>query len=134
MLLSARMLENVASVNDFNYVDQVRFTQGDALFVYFQLVDLNKDVNNQPSGKRFMPASGATLSVEVNTINDATTLTKIATQPYANDTSIWRIQILAGDNIAGTFTMKLALTQSGVVTRGVVNNSISIVSQTQAFC
>ena len=134
MLLSARMLDNVSNVNSFDTVDQVKFTQGDALDVSFQLIDLNKGTSNKPVGERYMPAALSTLNVVVSTINTATTLTKVATQPFANDTSIWKIQILATDNIAGTFTMKLALTQGGVVTNGVVKAALSIVPQTAAYC
>ncbi len=43
MLLSARWLINVASVNDWDYADKVEFSEGDPVSVYFQLTDLSRD-------------------------------------------------------------------------------------------
>lgn len=138
MLLSARMLDSVVTYNDFIVVDEARFTEGDSLFVYFMLIDLNKDNNPtkfRPSGRRYIPAVGATVSVTIKSNDDSSTLVKVADQPFpADDRSIWRIQILATDELAGTFTMQLTLTEGATVTHGVVRAGLSVNSQTEAFC
>jgi hypothetical protein len=137
MLLSARLLVNLTDANTWEPSDNIRFTEGDTPYVYFQLIDLNKDRSSQgfkPAGKRFMPASGATLSVSVNSIDTARTLTKVATQPYAGDASIWKFQLLTSDNLkGGTFSLILTLTEGIVVTSGRVINALSVEPINSAF-
>jgi hypothetical protein len=137
MLLSARPLINVANVNTWSFADQIAFTQGDQVTIYFQLIDVLKDTSVQgfkPAGRRYIPASGATLSVTIPNIDTSKILTKVATNPYANDTSIWSFTILPTDPVVGTITLKLALTEGGVITYGVVNTALSIVPQDGSFC
>lgn len=138
MLLSAHMLQAVTDVNNWQVTQTLRFTEGDVPAIYFQLVDLEKDTDQfsyRPTGKRFVPATGATLSVTISTIDTATTFTKTASIAFTGDNSIWKIQLLTTDPVLkGTFSIKLALTQSGVITYGIVPNALGIVSQTSAFC
>lgn len=129
MRLSARMLDNVSSVNSFAYVDQVEFTEGDATRVYFQLIDVTQDKGAQgfkPAGRRYMPAAGATLSVTLENIDDDKAITRAASQYSALDPSIWYVTIMATDVIRGTVNLALALTQSSVVTRGRVEAAVAI--------
>lgn len=122
MLLSARMLNAVTSVNDFEVVQAVQFTQGDTVDVYFQLVDVTKDRSAQgfsPTGRRYVPASGATLTAKLDNIDDLVSVSRAATQPYPTaDPSIWRLSITATDKIIGTCALAITLTEAGVVTRG----------------
>jgi hypothetical protein len=121
-------------VNDFSYVTEVRFTQGDVVNIYFQLVDKNKDDGLKPPYRRYMPASAATLVVTIKNINDSATLTKTATQPFTQDPSIWRISLTAADSVSGTFSLQLALTEGSVVTRGTIFNAISSQPQSGIMC
>jgi len=137
MLLSARILVNVTDVNSWEYSLDTNFTQGDANFIYFQLIDQNKDKNTQefrPSGKRFVPASGATLQTTIGSIDNAFRLVKIATQPFPGDSSIWRIQITATDPVkSGKYALTLELNETGNITRGVTPNSIVVRSLTNVL-
>lgn len=129
MILSARFLTNVGSVNDFGYTQNVEFTEGDAVDVYFQLIDSTKDQGAEgfkPSGRRFMPASGATLTALVDNIDTAKQVTRSCTQPYANDPSIWLLTLLATDAIKGTANLKLTLVESSVTRRALVKNAIRV--------
>lgn len=129
MLLSARMLKDVAGVNSYEHDTQVSWTEGDTTLLYFQLIDASLDPSNQgfqPPGRRFVPAAGATLQVVLENIDDAKKVTRLATQPFANDGSIWALQVMASDKIRGTPQLRLTLTQSGVVTSGLVKNAIKI--------
>ncbi len=137
MLLSARMLVDVASVNNYQPTDTVRLTEDDTVDVYFQIIDKALDLPNQgfwPAGRRFMPTLGATLQVVAQSIDGAKTLTRFASQPYTQDPSIWRLSILASDHVKGTYAFQLTLTEGGRVTRGVVQQAISVESLTQSFC
>jgi hypothetical protein len=129
MLLSARMLNNVASVNAFSWTDEVEFTQGDATDIYFQLIDatLDKPVYGfKPGGRRYMPAAAATLSVTINNIDDAVAITRIAVQPFAQDPSIWRVSVLNSDKIVGTCALMLALNETGKLTTGILQSAVLI--------
>ena len=133
MLLSGRMLENVTSVNGYDLVNEVRFTEGDSGYVHFVIIDLNKDQSMKPPGRRYIPAASSTLSVVIQNVDSSKTITRSASNPYATDTSIWRVQILATDVLKGTFSLKLALTEVSVITRGVIKNALSVQPQSSVM-
>lgn len=121
MLLSARMLLGT-TVNGMVTVEQISWTQGDTLDVYFQLVDLNYNppaYGSYPEGSRYVPAAGATLTVTMESIDTAQTiLNRVCTQPFVGDSSIWKFSVLSTDTISGTLQLRLTLNQGGVITRG----------------
>jgi hypothetical protein len=132
MVLSARILNNVASANSFDWADQAEFTQGDTVDIYFQLIDTTVDKAVKgfvPGGRRYIPAAGATLSVKLDNIDDAVALTRSATQPFSGDLSIWKLTILATDAIVGTCALALTLTEGAKVTRGRAEAAVLIHSQ-----
>ena len=129
MRLSARMLENVGSVNAWENTQQVRFFQGDGPAIYFQLIDLNHDRAEQgfsPAGRRYVPSAGATLFVVLDNIDDARKVTRAASQPFAQDPSIWMIQLLATDTCRGTVNLKLTLLEGSVTTHGFLSAAIGV--------
>lgn len=131
MLLSARMLNAVTSVNDFEYADAAEFVQGDTVDVYFQLVDASKDrpiQNWKPAGRRFMPASGATVKVRLDNIDDNTAISRFAVQAFpTSDPSIWKVSVLASDSLLrGTCALVLDLNQGGVHTYARVEGAVLI--------
>lgn len=134
MLLSIRFLTNVGGVNDFTYNDGfVEFTEGEAPELYFQLIDTNKDKaaeGYKPSGRRYMPATGATLSVVIENIDTAKKITRLATQPFASDPSIWKLTIFSTDQIKGTATLRLTLVEGTKSTYGKAIAALRV--QTQA--
>ncbi len=129
MRLSVRMLDSVSGVNNFNYANSVGMTEGDSPTVYFQLIDASQDRADQgfvPSGRRYVPASGATVSVLFGNVDDARKVSKSATQPYAGDPSIWSITLLPTDTIRGTVNMVVTLTEGLKVTKGVLQQALSV--------
>lgn len=133
MLLSARFLNDVASVNSFEYADQAEFTEGDTTSVFIQLVDVSLDRAQDgyiPAGRRYVPASGATLQCTVESIDDSKTLVRYATQPFSADGSVWKLDILGTDNVRGTANIRLKLNEGGVVRNGLVKNGLRIYSAT----
>lgn len=132
MLLSARMLKDVSSVNSFESDTQLSWTESDALTIYFQLIDISLDKPEQgfqPGGRRYVPATGSTLSVVMENIDDSKAITRLAVQPFSQDGSIWSLSILATDKIRGTPQLRLTLTEPSKTTRGLVKNSIKIYSK-----
>lgn len=133
MLLSARFLNSVGNVNSFEYAEVAEFTEGDPTSVYFQLIDASLDKATRgfvPSGRRYVPAVGATLSVVVESLDDAKLITRFATQPFATDGSIWRLDFMSSDTIRGTANLRLRLTEGSVVHTGLVKNGLRIASTT----
>jgi hypothetical protein len=135
MLLACRFLADVANVNSFDGVaSSISMNAGDTQALYFQLVDTSVDRKDQgfnPPGRRYIPASGATVSVTfTNTdtgpdvcvtefggsrINPSVqaTLIRSASNPFAQDTSIWKVQLLGTDSLKGTVNVAVTLTEPG---------------------
>lgn len=117
MLLSARLLNNVQSVNAFDTVSAVEMASGDQVTVYLQLIDASLDRDNKPSGRRYVPASGALLSAVIQHLDDAKKLQKLAVQAFpTTDPSIWSFVINSTDtSVKGTVDLVLTLQEGNVV-------------------
>ena len=118
-MLSARPLVNVFGVNSFDVAQSVAVNKGDAFTFDFQVIDKDQWPAHQaynPSGLRYIPDTGATLSVEVININPANSFTRVCSNPFAGDRSIWRASFLSTDPIpAGTVSIKFVLTEGPLV-------------------
>jgi hypothetical protein len=127
MLLSCSFLTQVADVNNFNESPKVLMTEGDTVDIWLQLKDMSQNPLTSgfnPPGRRYMPPVGATLQVIVDSLNTARKVVKFATQPFANDPSIWKVTLLPADKVVGTHALKLVLTEGGKVTNGVVSAAV----------
>lgn len=114
MLLSFQSLEDVASVNQFRRVDAWRLNQGDTPALYFQLTDISKDASSEYKwpGMRYVPASGAYLTMLIHNINDDLKIYRVCTQPFPlQDPSIWLLQLLPTDTCLGTPDILLTLAE-----------------------
>jgi hypothetical protein len=131
MRLSAKMLKNVANVNHFQYEDQVYILEGSTNEFYFRLVDLNKltygkDSESLPDHPlRYIPAVGATIEVEFDSLFDDEKFTVNATQPFPEDRSIWKVQ-LNDDQLPRTGNFIFTLTEGTNTKRVVVRGAISV--------
>ena len=115
MKLGARPLVDVEDVNDYRYSTQFEYHTGDATEFYVQLVDLDKNPTQQgyfPSGLRYCALAGATLQVTFNNISDSKQFVRYASQPFSNDTSIWKVTLLATDPLQGTVSLKCQLSEN----------------------
>ena len=126
MLLSGRMLNNVTTVNSFNYAETaVQFTQGDTVDLFFQTIDASRDLATKgfsPSGFRYMPISGATMMVTLGNVDSNVAITRAAVQPYpTQDPSIWKVSLLSSDTVSGTISIKIVLNEGGKLTTGRIN-------------
>jgi hypothetical protein len=129
MLLSCRFLDNVCGANSFEYRPQLRFSEGDGPEIYIQLIDATLDRSEagfNPGGRRYVPPTGAILQVTLDNINSANVVTRVATQPFPGDASIWKIQLLPTDKVVGTVALRLALTANGKTVSGKVMNALLV--------
>jgi hypothetical protein len=126
MLLSARMLEDLVDVNHFGFATQVEATEGDSPTFFIQLTDAGLDSAVWPRGRRYMPQAGATLSVTLQVLDSGATVTKVATQPFAQDPSIWSFGLAANECVPGTRALKLMLTEGLKVTNAWVEQAVVV--------
>lgn len=131
MLLSALFLQDVGDVNTFSYTTDVTFGLGDATVIYFQLIDASvfrPEKGFVPGGRRYMPEDGATVTITFGNIDDAKKVTRVASQPFDEDPSIWSVNVLSSDAIqAGSIDFKLVLNEGGTIHTGRVTNCIKVV-------
>lgn len=134
MLLSCSFLTQVADVNNYAEVLKVLMTEGDTVDVYLQLRDVSVNPASagfHPPGRRYVPAAGATLQITVDSIDNARKIVKFGSQPFTNDSSVWKFTLLPTDKVVGTHPIKLVLTEGGKVTYGVLNNAV--LAQPQSY-
>lgn len=126
MLLTCRLLKGVADVNNFGYAEVLEVTEGDSPTFFIQLADASVDSDARPSGRRYMPATGATLQVRLYSLDSSATIQKAASQPYQNDPSIWSFQLAQAETIPGTRALVLQLTEGSKVTNGYVSQAVVV--------
>jgi|ERR1017187_223341 hypothetical protein len=114
MRLSITPLQDTQGVNDFVFATEIRSTVGDAVSLYFMLSDAEKNLGQHgynPSGLRYIPVAGSTLQCIFTNINNRKQFNRWATQPFAQDSSIWQVPVLATDPVSGTVSMRFILTE-----------------------
>lgn len=106
------MLDSNSTLNNLKYMNQIIITPGSTVTILFQLVDLDTVQEANKFGNRYMPADGASLEIDIQSVNDVNSLNKVATQPFADDKSIWQFSLSATETeeMSGT-NMKLTLTE-----------------------
>lgn len=138
MLLSARLLDGVLDVNHFETVAVVEFYQGTGPDIYLQLVNKGADQENVPPGRRYVPAANSALEVTITNVDPALTVVADATQPFAEDGSIWKVANDPQNEVdltalLGTYSLKLKLTEGTKVTYGFVNMALNVKSSSPEF-
>ena len=107
MKLSAKFLKNVADVNCFQYVTQWDISEGSAQRLYFQVVDkLKEDL------RYLSQATATSIDVIFLSVESDEEITKTATQAFADDKSIWYID-LAADEVPNSGAVKFIITEDG---------------------
>lgn len=133
MLLGAVMLKAVQNVNSYQRSTQVTIRQANPTTIYFQLVDLDQqDPYGQPL--RYIPASGSSLTVTLNSINSANVISRIAAQPYSSDDrSIFSFNLLSTDRpSSGNFD--ISLSESGSIYTTSIANGVIVWTTNQGMC
>lgn len=121
MKLSVKFLKNVANINSFQYADQWNISEGSEHTLYFQFIDkLKEDL-------RYISQATSIDEVTVTFLNidEASEIIKTATQPFADDKSIWMIT-LAADEVPNPGAVKVSITEDGSEKRFRVEQAISV--------
>ena len=107
-----RLLEDVNSFNSFCEVEKFEHVNGNQEDIYFRLVQKKSTDCEECNSLRYLPAAGSTITVEFDNIDQASVVSRAATQAYPNDDrSVWKVTVLAGEKISGA--MKIMLTEGG---------------------
>jgi len=108
-----RLLENVNSYNSFCEVDKFEHVNGSQQDIYFRLIQKNSSSCGECDNLRWLPSTGATVSVTFDNIDQANVINRAATMVYASDDrSIFKVTLLANEKISGA--MKVTLTDGGL--------------------
>jgi len=129
MKLSAKFLINVADVNNFQYADQWDIAEGSAYRLHFQIIDKLKD------DLRYMSQATLIDSVTVKFLNIEETeeITKTATQAFADDKSIWYIDLLATE-VPNSGSVEFSITEDGVERKFKVSQAVVVELLNEGSC
>lgn len=120
MKLSAKFLKNVSNINTFQYVNQWDISEGSANRLYFQIIDKLKD------DLRFITqATTYSVSVTFLSIDTSAEIVKSATQAFADDKSIWYIDLTASE-VPNSGAVKFSITQDSVESKFKVEQAIVV--------
>ena len=133
MRLNAKILKNVASINQWQYASQAYVSEGQANDIYIQLVDLDKDIAIETKSAEYPEfpiryISGAAAIGVVATfdsLDDDEVFTINGTQPFADDKSIWKFP-LTNSQIPSGGNLKITLTEDGADKTFIVLNAVSL--------
>ena len=133
MRLSAKLLQNVINVNHWEYANEIYIGEGNVNEFYFQLVNLSKSPNPEDGigilpefPMRYMSqASAISIKVFFDSIDDDEEFEINATQPFADDKSIWKIS-LTSSQTPKAGAIKITVTEDGVEKSFIVQSAIVV--------
>jgi hypothetical protein len=132
VILSARLLKNVANVNQWQYTAQWNLAEGQPSEVYFQLVDLEKDPTTQvskafPDNPLRYISSATSLSAQVSfdSLDNSEIIIVSAIQPFANDRSIFKLNLTAAQ-IPSSGNVKFTIIEDSVSRSFIVKNAVIV--------
>ena len=126
MKLSARVLRAVVNQNSYEYATEFDHQQKSADELYVQLVVADYAQNGNPPGIRYIPAAGCVLTITLPSFDSSKVVVATATQPFALDTSIFKI-LISDTQDFGTGDMVLILTEASVTRRIVIRNGVRVI-------
>jgi hypothetical protein len=141
MRLSANLIVNYANTNQFGYANQWIIRAGDPNTLYFQVVDLDQNINNTngsngqnsngpTSSLRYMVGCGAgdtpySIQVKFCSIDDSKTLVVQAAQADDCDSSVWSVS-LSGTQIVAAGNIYIAVTEGNSTRTFKLMNALAV--------
>ena len=138
MKLAFKFLDHIKDINDFAVLDTLTLVQGNADTIYFQLLNKRSTDSSNYADIRYIPDNTAQITVTFEHIDSNAVITRVATMVYpSDDRSIWKVDVLAGDKLAGDGMQVSLSEQSGAKVRTVKAASelkIEAVGNDARFC
>jgi hypothetical protein len=132
MRLNAKILKNVAGVNNWSYANQASVQEGQANEIYFQIVDYDqipgtdKSIALPDAPLRYIPqGTEIGLSASFPSIDSAQEFTIIGIQPFADDKSIWKVTLLSSQ-VPKSGNFKIRLIEDGNAKNILAKNAITV--------
>lgn len=124
MNLSFRAINSDGTLNNFYQLDKINIVKENAATVRIQLIDLEKKLKED--ALRYIPASGATMTVTFFRSQTADVVTKNASNPFADDRSIWQVALTAAEaaKVSSGFLL-VTLTEGSTITKLKVDGLVS---------
>jgi hypothetical protein len=109
-----KLLNDVNGINFFEIAEEYTAQLGNTFTIYFQLFTSRENSCGSSLLTRYVP-QGTSKYVEVtfDNINNDCVINRVAVNPFAGDTSIWAIQVLAQDQIPFG-SMQVSVYEDGV--------------------
>ena len=120
MRLTAIILENVANINNYDIVSEATLSDSGPNSFHIQIVNLSKH-----EIRYITQASSYSVTALFDDINDAEEFEISATQPFADDKSIWKISF-SSSQIPNSGTFVIKLTEDGIDTKFKVVQSLIV--------
>lgn len=132
MRLSAKIIRSVSGVNHWEYATEAFIQEGQVNEIYFQLVDLDKTHYLEKSRSlpdfplRYIP-QGTVVEVEAEfpALIDDEVITIVATQPFLDDKSIWKVTF-AEDQVPSSGNFIIRLTEDGATKTFLTRNTLRV--------
>lgn len=132
MRINAKIIKNVASVNQWEYATEATVQEGQANTIYFQLVDLDKTHPGEKSKtlpdfplRYLSQATSISASVTFPALNPEDEIVVNATQPFSDDKSIWKVD-LTSDQVPFGGNIVVALMEDGATRRFIVRQALRV--------
>lgn len=142
MRLSAKIMKNVLDVNHWQHSNQAHISEGQSNDIYVQLVDLEWSTKSSPEQSvAFMQypiryisqATSITVKAKFLSIDDAQEFEITATQPFAQDKSIFKFS-LTSSQIPNAGNMIISINEDGVEKSFVIKQAIEVELLNQGSC
>lgn len=112
MKLALLALKNYNNINSFQEVSEISLQQGNSATLYFRLVDLDQSQDGKYF--RYVPTSGATMTVSLNNLDTNKIVTRVASMSApSDDRSVWSIPVLSSDTFSKN-SLEATLVDNGV--------------------
>lgn len=132
MRLNAKILQNVSNINHWEYSTEAHLQEGQLNEFYFQLVDLAKIHPAEKSKslpdfplRYISQASSVTATVTFPALDSGDQFDITATQPFADDKSIWKVTI-PSTQTPSSGNIVIRVTEDGVSKTFVVKSAIRV--------
>lgn len=110
----------------------MRVANGDTADLLLQLIDLDSPRSTNVYN-RYVPSSNATMNVQLFNNNSALNMNKIATMPFPDDKSIWKLHLSSCDTKKLNSVTIMAKLTDGASVQTITATSVIIVDPTSPF-
>lgn len=142
MRLNAKILKNVVDVNHWQHANQAHISEGQSNYIYIQLIDMDWSTKSSPEQspayaqypiRYISQATAITVKAKFLSIDDAQEFEITATQPFADDKSIYKFS-LSSIQIPNAGNLVITIDEDGTEKSFVIKQAIEVDLLNQGSC